>query len=136
MSLLRLLRAWVIILPFMIANGIFRELVLKQAVNDTVAGALSALFGVAIILVATRYLLHPLAGKPASQLVRASVVLVALTVLFEFTFGRYVDHKSWPELMANYEIWNGRLWPLVLAVLAFTPFVWGRWSLEDKHHVR
>ena len=59
-----------------------------------------------------------------------------LTVLFELLFGHYVDHKSWAELAANYALWNGRLWPIVLAVLAFTPFVWGRWSLEDKRHVR
>ena len=136
MTFLRLLRAWAIILPFMIANGIFRELVLKRAVNDATADVLSALIGVAIIVVSTRVLLHPLAGKSVPDLVRASVTLVVLTVLFEFTFGHYVDHKSWAELAANYEIWNGRLWPVVLAVLAFTPFVWGRWSLEDKRHVR
>jgi hypothetical protein len=136
MSFLRLLRAWAIILPFMIANGIVRELVLKRAVNDSVAEALSALLGIAIILVATRFLLHPLAGKSIPELVRASVTLVLLTVAFEFGFGHYVDHKSWSEVLANYALWNGQLWPVVLAVLAGMPFVWGRWSLEDKRHVR
>ena len=136
MSFLRLLRAWAIILPFMIANGIVRELVLKRAVNDTVAEALSALLGIAIILVATRFLLHPLAGKSIPELVRASVTLVLLTVVFELGFGHYVDHKSWSELLGNYALWNGHLWPVVLAALAGMPFVWGRWSLEDKRHVR
>lgn len=136
MSLLRLLRAWLVILPFMIANGILREVALKRVLSDPAADAVSALLGVAIILVATRFLLHPLAGKSVPKLVRASVTLVLLTVAFEFGFGHYVDGKSWTELLANYELWNGRLWPLVLAALACTPFVWGRWSLEDKSHVR
>ena len=136
MTWTRLLRAWLIILPFMIANGILRELVLARLFDRAIADALSAVIGIAIIIVSTRYLLHPLAGKSVPQLVRASALLVALTVVFEFAFGHYVDKKSWAELAANYEIWNGRLWPLVLAVLATTPFVWGRWSLEDTHHVR
>ena len=136
MSFLRVLRAWAIILPFMILNGAFRELVLKRAVNDSLADGVSAALGVAIIVVMTRYLLRPLAGKSPADLVRASVELVLLTVLFEFTFGHYVDRKSWSELAANYEVWNGRLWPIVLAVLASMPFLWGRWSLEDKRHVR
>jgi hypothetical protein len=136
MSFVKLLRAWVIILPFMIANGVFRELVLKRAVNDSLADALSAALAVAIIVVATRYLLRPLAGKPAAALVRASITLVTLTVAFECLFGHYVDGKSWHELVANYAVWNGRLWPVVLASLAAAPFVWGRWSLEGPRHAR
>ena len=136
MSFLRLLRAWAIILPFMIANGIVRELVLKRIVNDGVADVLSAMLASVISLAATRYLLRPLAGKSVPELVRASATLVLLTIVFELGFGHYVDHKSWSELLDNYELWNGRLWPVVLAVLAGMPFVWGRWSLEDKRHVR
>ena len=135
MTFLRLLRAWVIIVPFMIANGIFRELVLKRVVNDTVADILSAVIGTAIVVGLTRIVLRPLAGKSTQDLVRASITLVVLTVAFEFLFGHYVDRASWDELLANYEVWNGRLWPILLAILAFMPFLWGRWSLEDKRHV-
>lgn len=136
MSFLRLLRAWVVIVPFMIANGVFRELVLKRAVNDTIADVLSAVIGVAIVVGVTRIVLRPLAGKSVPDLVRASVTLVVLTVVFEFLFGHYVDGATWTELLANYAIWDGRLWPVLLAIIAFMPFLWGRWSLEDKRHVR
>lgn len=130
------LTAWLIILPFMIANGILRELVLKQLVPSDAAEAISVVLGIAILVVLTRFLLRPLAGKATSQLVRASLTLVVLTVAFEFLFGHYVDRKSWSDLLANYEIWNGKLWPVALATLAFLPFVWGRWSIEEKHHAR
>ena len=136
MTFLRLLRAWAIILPFMIANGMFRELLLKRVVNDAVADILSAVIGTVIVIGLTRIVLRPLAGKSTSNLVHASVTLVVLTVAFEFLFGHYVDRASWDELLANYEIWNGRLWPMVLATLAFMPFLWGHWSLEDNRHVR
>ena len=136
MSFAKLIKAWLIILPFMIVNGIFRELALKQFMPDMAAEAVSVGLAIAIVLVLTRYLLRPLAGTAPAQLVRASLTLVALTVAFEFLFGHYVDRKSWSDLVANYEIWNGKLWPLVLAVLAFMPFLWGRWSIAEARHAR
>lgn len=134
MPFTKLLTAWLVILPFMIANGILRELVLEQIVSASVAEAISVAIGIALALVLTRWLLRPLAGKPTGALVRASLILVLLTIAFEFVFGRYVDRKSWSELLANYAIWNGRLWPIALATIAFTPFLWGRWSIEEKFH--
>lgn len=136
MSFAAILKAWLIILPFMIANGMLRELVLKQLVPAPAAEAISVATGIAIMLVLTRFLLRRLSGKATTELVRASVTLVLLTVAFEFLFGHYVDRKSWSELLANYELWNGKLWPIALATLAFTPFLWGRWSIEEKRHAR
>ena len=136
MTFLKLLKAWLIILPFMIVNGIFRELVIKSFVSPAVAEAISVALGITIVVLVTRWVLRPLAGKSVAALVRASVTLVALTVAFEFLFGHYVDRKSWSELAANYEIWNGKLWPVALAVIAAMPFVWGRWSREEVQHAR
>jgi hypothetical protein len=135
MTLTRLLRAWLIILPAMIANGVFRELVIARFVGARAAEILSVTMGIAIIVVMTRYLLRPLAGRAIPELVRASVTLVALTVAFEFLFGHYVDGQTWAELAANYELWNGRPWPVALAALAFMPFLWGRWALPEPRHV-
>jgi hypothetical protein len=131
MSFLKLLIAWLLILPCMIINGMFRELVLTSLVPAQVAEAISVAIGLAIVFVLTRYLLRPLAGKSTAQVVRASVVLVVLTVAFEFLFGHYVDGRSWRELAANYELWNGRLWPILLAAIAFMPFLWSRWSISN-----
>src|SRR5687767_15975791 len=80
MTFLRLLRAWLIIVPLMIANGVLRELVLERWTVAIVAEVLSVCLGMAIIVVMTRYLLRPLAGQSATALVRASVTLVLLTV--------------------------------------------------------
>lgn len=135
MTFLRLLKAWLIIVPVMIANGVLRELVLERRVAPMFAEILSVCLGIAIIVVMTRYLLRPLAGQSSAVLVRASVTLVLLTVAFELLFGHYVDSKSWSELVANYAIWEGRLWPVALIALAFMPFLWGRWSLAEPRRV-
>jgi hypothetical protein len=134
MSIPQLLKAWVLILPAMIANGILRELALKRVTTPMGAELLSALFGIVIIVAITGVLLRPLAGASVPKLLTASAWLVGLTVAFELLFGHYVDGKRWAELAANYEFWNGRPWLAVLATLAFTPFLWGRWSRPATHH--
>jgi DMSO/TMAO reductase YedYZ heme-binding membrane subunit len=37
-----------------------------------------------------------------------------LTIIFEFLFGHYVMGHSWEKLFADYNIFKGRLWILVL----------------------
>lgn len=135
MSLIKLLGLWVILAVAMIANGIFRETVLQPQFGSPAADVLSAVLGIIIILAVTRPFLKPLAGSTPSELLIVSVLLVILTVIFEFTFGHWVDGKSWSELAGNYAIWRGRLWPIVLLVLAATPFIWARPSNARQRRV-
>ena len=127
MSWSRLFAAWVLLALAMSINGIFREAALKRWMAAGAADIVSAALGAAIILFITRAFFRRLAGQPGGELLKASAVLLILTVAFEFAIGRYVDHKSWAELFANYAIWRGRLWPILLALVALTPFIWGRW---------
>ncbi len=46
---------------------------------------------------------------------------LGLTILFEFVFGHYVLRNSWEVLIADYRIWRGRLWLLVLISDAIAP---------------
>ncbi len=50
---------------------------------------------------------------------------VGLTILFEFVFGHYVLKTSWEVLLADYRIWQGRLWSLVLISEAIAPVIMG-----------
>lgn len=123
MSYLRLLGTWLVLAVAMPLNGALRELVLKQHLAHPTADLISAVLGVLIVLGITRALFRIPADTPTRSLASMSVALVLLTVAFEFTFG-LIEGKSWNDLFANYAIWRGRLWPLVLAVLAATPFLW------------
>ena len=123
----RILACWIALALLMSANGVFRELVLKPGFGSGPADVLSAALGVTIILFLTAYAFRPLAGASRGVLATVSLLLVGLTVAFELVVGHWVDHKSWAELVGNYAIWRGRLWPVVLAVVAISPFLWGRW---------
>ncbi|HET7551396.1 MAG TPA: hypothetical protein VFK04_08895 [Gemmatimonadaceae bacterium] len=126
MSLARTLGVWLLILPLMVANGIFRETALVPSLGRRPADVASAAIGIAIILLVTMPFLRRTRDRSPGALARVSAIWLVLTVAFEFLFGHYVDGKSWAELAANYAIWRGNLWPIVLASLVLAPFVWGR----------
>ncbi len=111
-----------------IANGVTRELVYADRVGDLAAHQLSTgsailLFGGYFWLLERRWPLPTARGA-----IRVGVLWLGLTVLFEFGFGHYVDGKPWTELLRDYDVTAGHLWPLVLAWLAAGPYVLHRRS--------
>jgi hypothetical protein len=135
MSVRRVVMVWFALALLMSANGAFRELILRPRVGQTPADVLSAVLGAILILAATWFSFGRASVNP-THLARASALLLVLTVAFEFLFGHYVDGKTWTALFANYAVWRGRLWPVLLALLALTPFIWGRWLSPRAHHAR
>lgn len=125
MSATRVAVVWLTLAAAMTLNGITRELALKRVFAPQAADAVSAAGGVLLIAVITAVGFRPLATEAVAQGQRAalSVALVLVTVAFETILGRVVDHKSWPELFEHYALWRGNLWPLVLAWLAYMPFL-------------
>ena len=124
MRMRAVLAVWGLLAVLMSLNGIFREAVLVDQFRRGIADFLSAILGIAIILGTIGAFFRAFPGWRDANPVRLAVIWTALTVAFEFIFGHYVDRKSWSELAANYEIWNGRLWPLVLLSLVIAPFLW------------
>ncbi|HWJ15430.1 MAG TPA: hypothetical protein VNS10_16950 [Gemmatimonadaceae bacterium] len=126
-SMGRFATVWLIMAVAMSANGVTRELVFKRSMNAANADVLSAILGVALIALITSVGFRAIDNAPLGDLFALSAALVVATVLFETALGRFVDHKSWGELAAHYDLSRGELWPLVLCWLAMTPFVWVRW---------
>lgn len=133
MSFGRFIGMWVLMAIGMTLNGIGRELALKRLLPDRAADVVSAMLGILIIGLVTRWGFRPLTREPpvAANAWLQSVALILLTVGFETAVGRYVDHRSWPQIAEHYAIWRGELWPIVLAWLALTPFVWSRGWLRS-----
>jgi hypothetical protein len=115
-----------------IANGTLREVAFKHRVGERTAHQIST--GSAIVLFAGYFELlarrRPLAST--REALAIGVAWLALTVAFEFGFGRSVAHLSWDELLADYDVRRGRLWPLVLAWIALGPAVVRALSVEAR----
>ncbi|HWI35333.1 MAG TPA: hypothetical protein VNU64_02675 [Burkholderiales bacterium] len=68
-------------------------------------------------------LLLPRFGRGAAYLSSGLV----MTVIFEFGFG-LLQHKPWPQILAPYAFADGNIWPLVLVVVLFAP--WLAWRFR------
>jgi hypothetical protein len=136
MSLLRIVLVWLLLAVLMIANVILREAILVRILGRDSADVASVALGILIILAATRPFLRHVSAASSLDLARISVIWLAMTVAFEFSFGHYVDHKTWSELAENYAIWRGRLFILVLVALGAAPFIWSRGFLSGAMRPR
>jgi hypothetical protein len=106
-----------------IANGVLREAtfakVLSPRAAHTASGATAiAAFAGYFSILERRWPIPTTGGALA-----IGAWWIALTVAFEFGFGRAVAKQSWQELLADYNLADGRTWPLVLAWIAFGPAV-------------
>jgi len=120
----RALGVWLLLALAMIANGVARLYLLVPLLGERGAELASAATGIALILAITRPFIRSLRFATAREHGEIALLWVGLTVAFEFGFGHYVAGASWSALLANYDLLAGRMWPIVLAFVAASPFLW------------
>ncbi|MFN7355187.1 MAG: hypothetical protein ACK5UZ_07625, partial [Pseudanabaena sp.] len=57
------------------------------------------------------------------QLLSIGLAWLLLTVLFEIALGRFVLAYSWEQIAADYNLLQGGLMPIGLALLVLSPFI-------------
>lgn len=134
----RWLAAWAGAAALGVANGATREAAYADRVGDEAAHLIStatllALLGGYFRLLERRW---PLVGRDEALTVVAS--WAAMTVIFEFAFGHWVNGDTWSALLDNYDITNGRIWVLVPLAMAAGPEAArraGSCHRHEWHHV-
>jgi len=119
---LKALLLWSGILVLAFANGALRTEVLIPAFGKT-AGLISSglilsacIFGVALAAA-------PWYGQLTSnQWLLIGMFWLVLTLMFEFSVGRFIEHKTWAELLEAYTFKGGNIWPLVLVAAFIAPW--------------
>ncbi|NYT19033.1 MAG: hypothetical protein GKC08_01900 [Methanosarcinales archaeon] len=66
------------------------------------------------------------------QFIYVGLMWLRLTVSFEFLFGHFVIGYSWERLLYDYNIFEGRIWLLVLIVTAISPWLVNRILSESQ----
>lgn len=114
---------WLVILACAVLNGGFREALLMPALGKPVALLLSGVL-LSVAILAVSLLLVPALGRlSSSQCLYVGLLWLCLTLVFEFGFGRLVQHQSWRQLLEAYTFKDGNLWPLVLVVTFVAPLL-------------
>jgi hypothetical protein len=107
----------------------FRELVLRRALGDTAARAVSALVLCGLVVLAARATIRWIAPSGAGEALHIGILWLALTLGFEFLAGHYLFGTSWEEIMREYDVSGGRLWILVPIATLLAP----RWAWRRLH---
>lgn len=117
----RWLVAWVGASLLGVVNGATRELLYKDRVGESPANQISVatLIGLLALYFWVLQRRWPLATTRDALSIGA--IWVALTVVFEFGFGHYVDGDSWEDLVSNYDVTAGNLWLLILLWIGVGP---------------
>jgi hypothetical protein len=126
MLTLKAVAAWLAILVCAVLNGALREGLLLRWFGKPAAPLLSGVL-LAAVIVGAALLVVPWFGRLETlRYVYVGALWVVLTLAFEFSFGRLVQHQSWRELLEAYTFKDGNIWPLVLVVTAIAPWLSAR----------
>jgi hypothetical protein len=104
-----------------VANGVLREVTYGRRMSERAAHQLSGVTAVAAFAGYFSALDARWPLRDTREAVEVGMGWLALTVAFEFGFGRLVAKQSWDELLADYDVAEGRAWPFVLAWIGAGP---------------
>jgi hypothetical protein len=106
-----------------VADGIVREATYGKRLPEAAAHQVSTATAITTFVLYFPFLDErwPIENEDRAWTIGAT--WLALTVGFEFVFGRLVAKASWDELLADYNLARGRTWPLVLAWIGLGPWV-------------
>jgi hypothetical protein len=122
---------WLVFLAIAVAMGMARERWLLPIVGNFRAHQIGTVLVCGLIAVVVLFGTRWLQLRPGQALRIGSFWLV-LTLLFEFgVFGVLLGHP-WPELFADYNLLQGRLWVLVLLTEALSPYVFAKYAVWQR----
>lgn len=109
------LLTWPVFLLVAILLGTFREGIIAPAFGEQAAHVIGTLVFI-IAMLAIIWVFVARVGRRAQQndLWLVGLLWTAMTVSFEFVFFHFAAGVPWEKLLADYNIFAGRLWLLVL----------------------
>lgn len=114
---------WLGFLAVAIGCGFIREKFLVPGLGSVAGRALGTLLVGLIIFGLIYVYVGKIKGATPAALFKLGVGWTIATIAFEFLFGHYVVGLAWESLWADYNIFQGRLWPLVLIVTLVGPLL-------------
>lgn len=117
----RALLAWLLLMVLAVANGTFRVKLLVPLMGEWWGHIASTLMLCGLIIVTTWLAFDWMRAGSRRDALTIGALWFGLTLAFEFGFGRLVARKPWAELLADYNVAAGRIWPLVLLTTLFAP---------------
>ena len=126
---MRYLFFWLVLAVIAVVNGTLRQFVYGPLMPELAAHQLSTLTGILFTGGAVWLLDRSWPIGSAKEAWTIGVCWLLMTVVFEFGFGHWVAGHSWSRLLADYNLFAGRVWLLFLAWITVVPYV--TWRLAN-----
>ena len=123
---LRYFVAWFPIIILALANASLREAVYRRYVGELAAHQVSTLTLGLLVGTYVWVLSRHLKLQSPGQAVGVGLMWLVMTVIFETALGRYVSGNPWSQVLRDYNLLEGRVWPLFLLWLTVSPYVFYR----------
>jgi hypothetical protein len=114
--------AWIPMVFIAMVNGLIRQFGYGKFLSELSAHQLSCLTGIILFLLYTWFLSLYWALEPSCQTFTIGFIWLTLTIAFEFLFMHYGVRVPWERLLYDYNIFEGRLWVLVLFSVFLAPY--------------
>lgn len=109
-------------MPFIaIANGILRQSIIIKYVNELTAHQISTFTLIGLIAVYVSLIFRRLELKSYGDALLTGVIWLLLTLAFEFSMGFFVSRLTLRQMLADYNLMEGHLWPIFLLALTVLP---------------
>ena len=118
--------AWIPMVFIAIANGALRQFGYKEYLGELRAHQLSTVIGALLLGLYIWLLIHRWKLTATSEAIRIGLLWLGMTVLFEFVFGHFVMGHPWSVLLHDYNLFEGRIWIVVLIWVTIAPYVFFR----------
>ena len=119
--MMRAFAVWLLIVLVAVTNGGIREALISPRTGDTAGHAISTVMLCAAILLLGWVTIGWMRPATRREVWRIGALWVMLTLAFEFLAGHYVFGTPWRQLLADYNVFRGRIWVLVLITTAIAP---------------
>jgi hypothetical protein len=114
-----------------ILNGSLRELVIKNYFDEHVAHRISVITLIILLFGYGQVIRKRLDIISQADAISCGLIWIMLTICFEFGFGHFVFDIPYETLLADYNVLEGRLWPLVLFFAGLLPFILRKQSIAS-----
>jgi hypothetical protein len=125
MTATRAILGWLVLLAVAFLNGAVRQLAYPSWLGDFEARQVAVGTGALALGLAMWLLLRRWPVRGAGQAWAVGALWTALTVAFEAGMFRF-SGRPWADVVEQYAIWKGSLWPLLLAWILVAPAVMTR----------
>ena len=131
------LAVWPLFLVIAVSLGAVREAVVRPALGEQAAHVIGTLLFIAAMLAITWLFVGKIGGTVEPlDLWLIGLMWMAMTMCFEFGFFHVVAGVPWEELLADYNLFAGRLWVLVLLTTLCGPALISRWRGDHRRSRR